>query len=313
MNIIFMGTPEFATSALSTLINSKHKVVAVFSQRPKAKGRGMYITQSPVHRLASEHNIQVYTPVTLRNEEADQLISSIDADIIVVTAYGFIIPKNILESKKYGCLNIHPSKLPKYRGAAPLQRTIIDGNDSTAVCIMKMDEGLDTGDIMMKKEFPISDKITFKELHDECAQIGADLLLQVLDNIDNIKPRKQSEEGVVYAHKLSKEESKINWHESSFAIDCKVRGMNPWPGVYFEYQGKKIKIIEAEYLNIEHKYDPGLILNNGSKFFEIACGQGVLRIFRLQSEGKKAMDARDWQRGAIKSGEKQGKTIIWTK
>lgn len=301
MNIIFMGTPEFATPALRALINSKHKVVAVFSQKPKARGRGMQIMPSPVHQLANEHNIKVYTPETLRNEEAEQLISSIDADIVVVTAYGFIIPKNILESKKYGCLNIHPSKLPKYRGAAPLQRTIIDGERETAVCIMKMDVGLDTGDILMEKDFLISDKITFKELHDECAQMGADLLLQVLENIDNIKPRKQSEEGIVYAHKLSKEESKIDWQESAFVIDCKVRGMNPWPGVYFEHQGKKVKIIESEYLDIQHEYEPGSILNDNPKFFEIACGKGILRISKVQPEGKQIMDAKDWQRGIYKN------------
>jgi methionyl-tRNA formyltransferase len=299
MNIIFMGTPEFAIPALQALIDStKHKVVAVFSQRPKAKGRGLQVAESPVHILANNHHIPVYTPSTLRNEEADKLIKSIDADIIIVTAYGFIIPKNILEAKKYGCLNIHPSRLPKYRGAAPLQRTIIDGERETAVCIMQMDEGLDTGDILLEKDFSISDKITLGQLHDQCAKIGGEMLLEVLDNIDNIKPKKQSEEGVIYAHKLSREESKINWHESAFAIDCKVRGMNPWPGVYFEHQEKKIKIIEAEYIDIQHKYEPGSILNENPKFLEIACGSGILRIFKLQPEGKKTMDAKDWQRGA---------------
>ena len=192
MNVIFMGTPLFAVPALKAILESKiHKVVAVFSQGPKAKGRGMKIAESPVHELAISYNIPVYTPSTLRNEDANKLIKSIEADIIVVTAYGFIIPKNILEAKKHGCLNIHPSDLPKYRGAAPLQRTIINGESETAVCIMQMDEGLDTGDIILEQKFHISDKITFTELHDKTSQMGAQMLVQVLDNIDKIKPFKR--------------------------------------------------------------------------------------------------------------------------
>ena len=297
MNIIFMGTPDFAVPSLLKLIESKnHQVVAVFSQKPKAQGRGMKIVESPVHRVANDHNIPVYTPITLKNEEADLLIKSIEADIIIVTAYGFIIPKNILEAKKYGCLNIHPSKLPKYRGAAPLQRTIIDGEKETAVCVMQMDAGLDTGDILMQKDFAITDNITFSQLHDKCANLGAGMLLEVLDNIDDIKPQKQSEEGVVYAHKLSKEESKINWYEPAFVIDCKVRGMNPWPGVYFEYLNKKVKLIEAKVINTKHDYNPGLVLSANSEV-DVACGEGLLRIFKLQPEGKRIMDAAEYRNG----------------
>ncbi len=302
MNVIFMGTPLFAVPALKAILESKiHKVVAVFSQRPKAKGRGMKIAESPVHELAISYNIPVYTPSTLRNEDANKLIKSIEADIIVVTAYGFIIPKNILEAKKHGCLNIHPSDLPKYRGAAPLQRTIINGESETAVCIMQMDEGLDTGDIILEQKFHISDKITFTELHDKTSQMGAQMLVQVLDNIDKIKPFKQSEAGMLYAHKLSKEESKLDWNESAFLIDCKIRGMNPWPGVYFEYQDKKIKIVEAEYVNIDHQYEPGLLLDNN--IFEVACGKGILRIMKLQPEGKRIMSAKDYRLGLNSKGK----------
>jgi methionyl-tRNA formyltransferase len=299
-----MGTPDFAVPALNTILESNiHKVVAVFTQRPKPKGRGMKVAESPVHRLANCYNIPVYTPSTLRNEDADKLIKSIEADIIVVTAYGFIIPKNILEAKKYGCLNIHPSDLPKYRGAAPLQRTIINGETETAVCIMQMDEGLDTGDIILKEKISISDRVTFIELHDNTSKLGAEMLIKVLDNIDKIKPFKQSEEGALYAHKLSKEESKINWNESAFLIDCKIRGMNPWPGVYFEYQDKKIKIIEAEDITIYHKYDSGLLLNGNINTFEVACGNGILRVFKLQPEGKKIMSAKDYRLGINNKGK----------
>ncbi len=214
MNIIFMGTPDFAVPALQKLIDStKYNVVAVFSQAPKHKGRGMKLTNSPVHNLAIYNNIAVHTPKTLKNKDSSALIDSIDADIIVVVAYGFIIPKNVLEAKKYGCLNIHPSKLPKYRGAAPLQRTIINGEQESAVCIMQMDSGLDTGDIILQENFKLDPKITFTELHDKCANIGANLLIKTLDGIDMIPRIKQQQEGLSYAHKLSKDEGRVDWND----------------------------------------------------------------------------------------------------
>lgn len=290
-----MGTPDFAVPALEALINSpKHKVVAVFTQKPKAQGRGMKVANSPVHKLALLNDISVYTPTTLRSEESNELLRSIDADIIIVVAYGFIIPAGIISMKKHGCLNIHPSKLPKYRGAAPLQRTIINGETETAVCIMQMDAGLDTGDIILQKDFELGPRITLIDLHDKCAKIGGELLIEVLDNIDNLPRIKQSEEGLCYAHKLTKEEGKINWQDSAFDIDCKIRGMNPWPGVYFENNGKTIKILSAEYTNNEHNATPGAVLN---KNFEVACGKGTLIIKTLKPEGKTSMPATDYLRG----------------
>jgi len=306
VNVIFMGTPDFAVPSLQNLISSQeHNVVAVFSQRPKSKGRGMRITQSPVHELADLYNIPVYTPATLRNSESFKLIDSISADIIVVVAYGFIIPKNILEAKKYGCLNIHPSKLPKYRGAAPLQRTIIEGEKETAVCIMQMDEGLDTGDIILQQNFAIDPRITLQELHDKCAQIGADLLLETLNNIKTLPRIKQSDAGATYAHKLTKEESRINWHDSAFKIDCMVRGMNPWPGVFFEFENKKIKVLETEYSNIDHSFKIGQIIN---KSFDIACAKGILHIKSVKPEGKPEMSAKAYLNG--NSNTKAGLTIL---
>lgn len=294
MNIIFMGTPDFGVPALNALIQSKsHKVVAVFSQQPKAKGRGMKIQMSPIHAMAVANNISVYTPITLKTPDALDLINSISADIIVVVAYGFIIPKNILEAKKYGCLNIHPSKLPKYRGAAPLQRTIMDGNKESAVCVMQMDAGLDTGDIILQQDFTVSTKVTFKELHDQCANIGAELLIKVLDDIEILPRLKQSDQNIVYAHKLSKEEGIVNWQDTAFKIDCMVRGMNPWPGVYFEYDNISLKIIEAEFIDIEHNLAPGTI----NEKFEVACGRGILRVIKVQPVNKPKMSAEDFLRG----------------
>jgi len=288
-----MGTPEFAVPALKKLI-THHEVTAVFTQQPKAKGRGLNLAKSPIHQLSFEHQIPVYTPSTLRNEETSKLINNIIADIIVVIAYGFIVPKTILEAKKYGCLNIHPSDLPRHRGAAPLQRTIIEGDRKSSVCIMRMDVGLDTGDILMKGDFDLEERTTLKELHDKCANLGAELLIKTLANIDNILPIKQPDEGVTYAHKLTKEEGKINWHESAYKIDCKIRGMTPWPGVYFSYNDKIIKILEAEYLNAIHDFTPGAVISDK---LEIACGNGTLQVKVLQQEGKRALSTSEFLRG----------------
>lgn len=295
MNIIFMGTPDFAVPALQNLIDSKtHNVVAVFTATPKAKGRGLKLVNSPVHSLALNNNIPVYTPTTLKNEAALELINSINADIITVVAYGFIIPQNILDAKKYGCLNIHPSKLPKYRGAAPLQRTIINGETETAVCIMQMDAGLDTGDVLLEKNLNLNPRITLQELHDQCAQIGGEMLIKTLDNIETLPRKKQADSGLSYAHKLSKEEGLVDWNESAFTIDCKIRGMNPWPGVYFKYDQKIIKILFADYTNKEHNSLPGELLGN---IFEVACGKGTLIVKSLKPSGKPEMLATDYLKG----------------
>lgn len=295
MNVIFMGTPEFAVPALKYILESNdHKVVAVFSQKPKAQGRGMKIIESPVHRLARSYNIPVYTPSNLKNQEVVNLIKSIEADIVIVAAYGFVIPQTLLEEKKYGCLNIHPSSLPKYRGPAPIQWTIINRETKTAVCIIKMDKGIDTGDIMIKQEITISNRITFRELHDMTSRIGASILMKLLNKIDQITPSKQSGVGISYAYKLSKKESRINWHEPAYLIDSKIRALDPWPGSYFEYEEKKIKIIEAEYFMIEHKENPGKVINFYNKVCEIACGKGILRLIKLRPESKKVMNAKDY-------------------
>ena len=295
MNVIFMGTPDFAVPALQDLINSTlHNVVAVFTATPKPKGRGMKLTNSPIHELANKNNIPVYNPTTLRNEKAIELINSIDAEIIIVVAYGFIIPLNIIEAKKYGCLNIHPSKLPKYRGAAPLQRTIINGEKETSVCIMQMDAGVDTGDIVLQKDFKLDPRITLTELHDQCAKMGGEMLIETLDNIETLPRKKQTEIGLSYAHKLSKEEGRIDWNKSSFEIDCKIRGMNPWPGAYFEHEERVIKVVSAEYTENTRSEAPGALLGSG---FEVACGSGTLIIKSLKPAGKPVMLAADYLKG----------------
>ncbi|KAJ6644995.1 Methionyl-tRNA formyltransferase [Pseudolycoriella hygida] len=310
-----MGTPVFAVPALQKLLASvDHQVVAVFTQSPKPKGRGLNEIASPVHNLALQHNIPVYTPFTLKSDEVLELINSIESEVIVVVAYGFLIPKVILQAKKYGCLNIHPSNLPRHRGAAPLQRTIIEGDSLSSVCIIQMDEGLDTGDILLQQTFTLPCRITLPILHDQCAEIGANLLLEVLRNIASLARTTQPLEGITYASKLKKEEGKIDWRDSAYRIDCKIRGMNPWPGVYFEYNNKIIKILEAEYQNIISPNDfanfhktnslktkdiynnllPGTVIND--RLF-VACGTGILIIKRLQHGGKKVLNIDEFVRG----------------
>ncbi len=298
MKVIFMGTPEFAIPTLKNLINSNnHQVISVFTQAAKSQGRGLNEIVSPIHCLASQYNIPIYTPKTMKTEETTNLINVINADIIVVVAYGFLIPKVILHAKKYGCLNIHPSSLPRHRGAAPLQRTIIEGDLESSVCIIQMNEGWDTGDIILKHSFLISPRITLPILRDQCAQIGADLLIKTLDNIDNLPRVAQDKDGVTYAHKLKKEEGKIDWYETAYKIDCKIRGMNPWPGVYFEYRGKVIKILEAYYSDLDiQSSSPSTVLNNSP--LEIVCGKGTLIIKKLQQEGRKILNAEEFIHGA---------------
>ncbi len=290
-----MGTPDFAVPAFNKLIETKnHEIVSVFTSSPKPKGRGLANCYSPIHQLGLKNNIPVFTPRTLKTKEIQETINSIEADIIVVVAYGFLIPPAILAAKKYGCLNIHPSLLPKYRGAAPLQRTIINGETQTAVAIMQMDEGLDTGDIIVQEIFAVPPRITLPLLHDKCAKKGADLLIKALDNIDILPGIPQSLDGDTYAHKLSKEEGKINWQESAWQIDCRVRGMNPWPGVYFYYQNKLVKILETDYQDAVHNHPVGTVISNK---LHIACGEGVLHIKRLQPAGKKSMTAEEFLSG----------------
>lgn len=290
-----MGTPEFAVPTLQQLIEAtQHKVVAVFTQPSKSQGRGLKEMESPVYKIALQYDIPVYHPATLRSKEAVDLITSIEAEVIIVVAYGFLIPKVILESKKYGCLNIHPSSLPRHRGAAPLQHTIIAGDQTSAVCIIQMDEGFDTGDIILQHSFILPTRVTLPLLQAKCATIGANLLLNVLDNIAGLPRIVQSTENVTYAPKFKKEEGKIDWCDSAYKIDCKIRGMNPWPGVYFEYNGKIIKILEAEYDNIESQAEPGTVLND--KLF-VACGEGILKITKLQQQGRKILYVDEFLRG----------------
>lgn len=290
MRIIFMGTPEFAVPALKGLIASEHDVTAVYSQPPRPAGRGQKERKSPIHLLAEEHNIPVLTPEKLTTNNQQPI-----ADIAVVAAYGLLLPEWFLQSFKYGCINIHPSALPRWRGAAPIQRTVLAGDTTTDICIMQMEKGLDTGAVLKRETLPVSPHITSGELHDILAEKSVSLLLDVLINIEHIKPELQSAEGVTYAKKIEKSEARIDWSKPADEIDRLVRGLNPFPGAYFEVNGERVKVWEAEVeFGVWNFEFGGKILDDK---LLIGCGKNALRLLKLQREGKKAVSAEEFLRG----------------
>lgn len=287
--IIFMGTPDFAVPALQSLIDSPHHVIAVYSQPPRPKGRGQKTQPSPVHILAEQHNIPVYTPPNFKSEESRENFKSLGADIAVVAAYGLILPEAILTAPPLGCLNIHGSILPRWRGASPIQHAIWKGDNYSGNTIMQMEKGLDTGPMLYKQITPILPTTTAAQLHDTLSIMGASQILHVLENLHNITPEKQDDTASTYAPMLKREDGKINWHDTAQNIDRQIRALNPWPGTFCFNNDKRIKILSATLTNdapINHA-TAGQILDKSGL---IACGTGTLRITRLQPEGGKAMD-----------------------
>lgn len=289
-----MGTPEFSVPALESL-SKHHEVIAVYTQAPKPSGRGHFETPSPIHVLANNLKIPVFTPKTLRNADAISEFLSLEADVAVVVAYGLILPKEILNACKYGCINIHPSLLPFYRGAAPMQRTIMAGERETALCIMKMDEGVDTGDIFIMEKITLNEDMNYSYLSDHMSSLGAKLLLKTLEDIDIITPKKQ--EGVgSYASKIKKEEGELNWEEESKALMLKVLALNPWPGTFFYNNNEKIKVLEAKYNEESHCNNPGDVILKDQNIL-IACKKGYFQPTIVQKSGKKAMHIQEFLKG----------------
>ena len=286
MKVVFMGTPDFAVPALQKLIESNHEIIGVYTKPPKPAGRGYQEIKSKIHLLAEQNGLNVYAPTTLKSELNFNQLAALQPDVIVVAAYGLILPKNVLELSKFGAINIHPSKLPRWRGAAPIQHTILAGDKDTSVCIMQMDEGLDTGDILLQKELQVPHDMTAYELHDIAAKIGGDMVLEVLSQFESntANPQKQTEEGLVYASKLTREDEAIDWTKSAFEINCQIRTFTPRPGAYFKFNNEIIKIIKATYDDSVHTHKAGEVLDDN---LSIACGKGVLKPLLLQREGKK--------------------------
>lgn len=295
MKVVFMGTPDFAVPVLENLVK-EHEVVCVYTRAPKEAGRGQKESKTPVHLKAEELGIEVRTPKTLRNEEEQAKFKALNADVAIVAAYGLILPKPVLEAFPKGCLNTHASLLPRWRGAAPIQRAIEAGDEKSGVTIMQMDEGLDTGDMLLKGEAAITDTTTGGELHDALSVIGADLIMEALRRIDNLQPEKQTEEGTCYAAKIEKEESHLDFSLPAVALERKIRAFNPFPGTYFEYNGERFKVWEAEAFEEVSGYAPGTIIPNDSGLL-IACGEGMLLVTKIQRQGKKAMATEELLRG----------------
>ena len=295
LNIIFAGTPDFAAKHLKALIDSNHNVIAVFSQPDRPAGRGNKLKASPVKQLAIKNNLPVYQPTTLKTIENQQVIANLNADIMIVVAYGLILPQAVLDMPKLGCLNVHGSLLPKWRGAAPIQRACWAGDSETGITIMQMDAGLDTGDMLYKLACPIEPSDTSATLYEKLAKLGPQALLETLTlmNQGKIKPEKQQQSQATYAEKLSKQEAKLDWNLSAIQLERCVRAFNPWPVSYFEVNGEPIKVWQAQVMATQHNQPVGTILQADKKGICIATSDGSLNMTILQPAGKKPMSAQD--------------------
>lgn len=292
MKVIFAGTPDFAAAALKAIAAAGFEIPLVLTQPDRPKGRGMQLAPSPVKQAALELGLRVAQPEKLRNNaEALQMLKEVEADVMVVAAYGLILPQDVLDTPKHGCLNIHASLLPRWRGAAPIQRAIEAGDAETGVCIMQMDIGLDTGGVVSEHRYAIQPTDTANEVHDALMSLGAAAIvadLQQLKTEGRLKSVKQPEEGVTYAQKLSKEEARIDWNESAAVIERKIRAFNPVPAAWVEYQGKPMKIWRAEVVAQQGR--AGEVLSCSSDGLIVACGANALKITQLQPSGGKRMD-----------------------
>ncbi len=298
MRIIFMGTPDFAVPTLTEIVSAGHDVVAVYTRAPKPAGRGQAERKSPVHETAEGFGLPVMTPRSLRNEAEQIAFAAFDADVAVVVAYGLILPRPILEAPRLGCLNLHGSLLPRWRGAAPIQRAVLAGDTRTGVMVMQMDEGLDTGPVALVDEMPIGPDTTAGELHDSMMVVGADLMGRALAALERgtLTFTPQSEAGVTYASKIDKSEARIDWSKPAEEVHNLIRGMSPFPGAWFEIEnGGQVTRVKALRSTLAAGGGaPGTILPH----LTIACGDGGVRLVTVQREGKAAMDAATFLRGA---------------
>lgn len=293
MKVVFMGTPDFAVPALERLIK-EHDVVCVYTREPKLSGRGNKLNKTPVHLVAEANGIEVRTPKTLRNIDEQQKFAALKADVAVVAAYGLILPLPVLEAYPLGCLNLHASLLPRWRGAAPIQRAVEAGDAKSGVTVMQVAEGLDTGDMLLKGEVEITSTTTGGELHDKLALVGADLISAVLSDIKSFTPQPQPQDGACYAAKIDKSECKLDFNQKAEVLCRKIRAFNPYPAMFFEYGGERFKVLEAHKAE---KYAPaGTIIEENNSLL-IACADGALNITQIQRQGKKLMSIGELLRG----------------
>lgn len=299
MRIVFMGTPDFSVPALEALVKGGHQVIAAVTQPDKPKGRGKAVLMTPVKEKALEMGIPVYQPVKVREPEFVKTLADLAPDVIVVVAFGQILPKSILEIPRYGCVNIHASLLPKYRGAAPIQWAVIDGEKETGVTTMFMNEGLDTGDMLEKEVVPLDPKETGGSLHDKLSAVGGRLILSTLKGLEDgtLKGTPQTDKGSCYAKMLKKSLGDIDWIMDGAAIERLIRGLNPWPSAYTSLHGKTLKIWDADVTDREYGVEPGTVAEVSKDQLIIQTGKGSLSVRSLQLEGKKRMDIQDFLRG----------------
>lgn len=306
MRIVFMGTPDFAVPSLQALIDAGHDVCAVYTQPDKPQGRKQILTAPPVKTLALAHDIPVFQPNTLKNEDEQARLRELAPEVIIVVAYGKLLPKAVLDIPPHGCINVHGSLLPRWRGAAPIQWAVIAGDEMAGVTTMQMAEGLDTGDMLLTYETKVGEKETAGELFDRLAQSGAELLTQTLVKLDEITPRPQDDAQSCYAHMLDKQMAVIDWSKSAHEIDCLIRGLNPWPIALTTLSGERLKVFAAE--KAAGNGEPGTVLEaDPKKGLTVACGEGALKLTEIQMVGGKRMKATDFLRGhAIEVGTKLG-------
>ena len=300
MKIIFMGTPDFSVGTLEALLAAGHEITLVVSQPDKPKGRGHDLMPTPVKEAALKHGLPVYQPKKVRDPEVVRKLRETEADAMVVIAFGQIIPKEILEMKRYGCINVHASLLPKYRGAAPIQWAVIDGEKESGVTIMQMDEGLDTGDMLLKGSLTLAPDETGGSLFDRLSTLGAELCVEALERMekDELKPEKQGESPTAYARMLTKEMGCLDWSQSAEKLERLIRGLNPWPSAYTRLGDKTLKIWSARVCEKpEGSVSCGEIFRVNKDGFFVACGEGALEITELQLQGKKRMDTGAFLRG----------------
>ena len=298
LRVVFMGTPDFAVPALVEIIGQGHEVLAVYSQPPRRSGRGQDVRPSPVHAQADTLGIPVFTPDSLKTDDSVAAFRGLDADVAVVIAYGMLLPKPILDAPVHGCLNVHASLLPRWRGAAPIQRAIMAGDSETGVMVMRMEEGLDTGPVAMAERTPIGENETAGSLHDRLSRLGADLIVRALAGLsrDALTFTPQADDGVSYARKIDKAEARIDWSRPASDVHNQIRGLSPFPGAWFELDrdGKRERVKVLESAIIDADGPPGTVLDDA---LSIACGHGGVALRRLQRAGKAALPAAEFQRG----------------
>lgn len=300
MRIAFMGTPDFSVSALKSIIEAGHEVVAVYSQPPRRAGRGKKERPSPVHAYALTQNIPVYTPLNFKDEKNREDFKGLNLDVAVVVAYGLILPQEILGTPKYGCLNIHASLLPRWRGAAPIHRAIMAGDNETGIGIMQMEEGLDTGPVHLEKRIQIAEYDTTGTLHDKLSDLGAEAIAEVLENIENSKAVPQASDGVTYAKKIDKAEARIDWQKPSHELRNHIHGLSPFPGAWCQINEERLKILNV--VTSKKKGEPGVMIDTP---LTIACGDGSIDVKRAQRAGKGPMDVKALMNGFdVKIGTK---------